>query len=471
MNRIKYFCFIIWLILTGYVYADGANIFEFSDRTDITLENGLRVILIEHHEQPTVSYRLLVNAGVIDNPLGEMGLAEVTGQLLKAGTSSRTQDEVVDTTALIGSTIHISTRSHYTSVGIDVLKRYSDVGLEIFADVILDPVFSQQELNQVRKEYINYTKMELTDNHRIAFNHGNFLLFGPQHRLGWAKTEKSLKGINCKDVKTFYRRFFHPNNSLLLVIGDISQKDMLERIKDKFGQWEEGEAAVRIRTKMDFSKSSSFRVVNKPKMTQSVIHLKQWAIDSVDADYYAYQLMNDILGGGGFSSRLMEAVRAKGGKTYAIGSHYGGNFDYGVLSVTTSTRNEQLLNTYQLILSELKKLIDEGITTEELNKAKAYKTGSIPLQMESPGMIANKILKAIVNGFTMNDLSKEIDFYERVKVEDVNRVIKEYLHPEKMNIVIVGDVKKIKGQLEKMGHYEKVYYKSPLAKEPMPFFF
>ena len=86
-------------------------------------------------------------------------------------------------------------------------------------------------------------------------------------------------------------------------------------------------------------------------------------------------------------------------------------------------------------------------------------------------MIANKILKAIVNGFSMDDLSKEIDFYERVKVEDVNRVIKKYLHPEKMNIVIVGDAKKIKGQLEKMGDYEKVYYKSPLAKEPMLFFF
>ena len=471
MNHIKCIFLVIWLILAGYVYANSADIIEFPDRTDFTLENGLRVILIEHHEQPTISYRFLVKAGVIDNPLGKEGLAEVTGELLWSGTSSRTQDEIVDTIALIGSTINILTRSHYTTVGLDVLKRYSEVGFEIFTDVILDPVFPSRELKRLRKEYINYAKLELTDNHKIAFNHGDFLLFGPQHPLGRVKTEKSLKGLNGKDVRTFYRRFFCPNNSILLVIGDFSQQEMLDRIKNKFGQWEKAEVAERIQTKVDFSKSTSIRAVDKPKMTQAVIHLKQWGIDSGHEDYYAYQLMNYILGGGGFSSRLMEVVRAKGGKTYGIGSRYVGNFDYGVLSITTSTRNEQLLNTYQLIQSELKKLIDEGITAEELSKAKAYKTGSIPLQLEAPGMVADKVLKAIVNGFTIDDLSKEIVYYKRVKIEDVNRVIKEYLHPEKLNIVIVGDVKKVKWQLEKIGHYEEVYYKSSLVKEPFLFFF
>lgn len=471
MNHIKYIFLVIWLILAGYVYADSADIIEFPDRTDITLENGLRVILIEHHEQPTISYRLLVKAGVIDNPLGKEGLAEVTGALLKAGTSSRTQDEIVDATALIGSAINISTRSHYTSVGLDVLKRYSEIGFEIFTDVILDPVFPSREFKRVRKGYINYVKLELTNNNKIAFNHSNFLLFGPKHPLGCVKTEKSLRGLNGKDVRTFYRRFFRPNNSILLVIGDFLQQDMLDRIKNEFGQWEKAGVVERIQTKVDFSKSGSIRVVDKPKMTQAVIHLKQWGINSKHEDYYAYQLMNYILGGGGFSARLMEAVRFKGGKTYGIRSSYVSNFDYGVLSIATSTRNEQFLNTYQLIQSELKKLIDGGITAEELSKAKAYKTGSIPLQLEAPGMIADKVLKAIVNGITIDDLSKEIVYYKRVKVEDVNRVIKEYLHPEKMNIVIVGDVKKLKGQLEKIGHYKKVYYKSPLVKKPFLFFF
>ena len=196
MNRIKYICLVIWPILAGYVYADSANIIEFSDRTDIKLENGLRVILIEHHEQPTISYRLMVNAGVIDTPMAKKGLAEVTGQLLMTGTSLRTQDEIVDTIALIGSNFHISIRSHYTYVGLDVLKRHSDLGLDIFTDVMLNPIFPSQELEQVRKERINYTKMELTNNHGIASKHGNFLLFGPQHPLGIARTEKSLKRIN-----------------------------------------------------------------------------------------------------------------------------------------------------------------------------------------------------------------------------------------------------------------------------------
>lgn len=461
MNNLKCIFFASLLILAGSVYADSSDIIEFPDRGDITLENGLRIILIEHYEQPTISYRFMVKAGMMDNPLGKEGLAEVTSQLLRAGTSSRTQNEIVDTTALISSTINISIRSQYTSVGLDVLKQYAEIGFDIFADVILDSIFPSQELQRVRKEYVNYVKMELTDNHKISYNHGNFLLFGPEHPLGHVRTERSLKSLSDKDVRTFYQTFYRPNNAILLVIGDFSQEDMLAGIKKKFGRWKKAELAERIQTKVDFSKGGSIRAVDKPNMTQAVIHLKQWGIDSGHKDYYAYQLMNYILGGGGFSSRLFEAVRAEGGKTYGIRSSYSGNPDYGVFSITTSTRNEQLLNTYRLIQSELKKLIDEGITAEELKKAKAYKAGSIPLQLEAPGMIANKVLKAIANGFTIDDLSKEIVYYKRVSLEDVNRVIKEYLKPGKLNVVIVGDVKKIKGQLENIGHYKKVYYKKP----------
>lgn len=462
MKNIKYACLVLSLVIAGYVYADPENTVDFSDRTDVTLENGLRVILLEHHEQPTISFRLVVNAGSIDDPLNKRGLAGLTGQLLRTGTSSRTQEQIIENIALIGSTIAVSTKSHYTSVSLDILKRYSDIGFDVFTDIILDPVFPPEEIKHIRKEHINYTKVLFTDNHRIAVNHGNFLLFGSEHPVGRIITEKSLKSINRKNIIEFYQNFFHPNNSILLVVGDFAQEDMLKKVKDKFSKWQKSDLAKRIETKKDFSKSGNFTVVDKPKMTQALIHLNQWAIESHRDDYFAYQLMNYILGGGGFSSRLMDAVRAKGGKTYAIWSRYNAHPDYGVLSLTTSTRNDQLENTHELIRSVLKKLVDEGITPEELSRAKAYKTGAIPLNMESPSMIANKMINAISKGYTIDDLSKEIDYYNRVTVEDVNRTVREYLLPEKMNIVIVADEKKIREQLKKIGNYEKVYYKKPL---------
>lgn len=451
-------------MITGNVYASPADTIDFSDRTDVTLQNSLRVILLQHNEQPTISYILAVNTGSIDDPLNKRGLAELTGQLLKTGTSSRSQQQIVENIALIGNTIGVSIKSHYTSVGLDVLKRYSGIGFEIFSDIILDPVFSPEEIKHTKKEYINYAKMQFTNNHGIAANHGNYLLFGSEHPFGRMKTEKSIKSITRKDIKEFYQNFYHPNNSMLVVVGDFEPQDMLKTIKAKFANWQTADIAKRIETKMDFSKTGDFRVVDKPKMTQALIHLNQWAIESPREDYFAYQLMNDILGGGGFSSKLMDAVRAKSGKTYAIWSRYGANPDYGVLSITTSTRNDQLENTHELIRSVLKKLADEGITSEELSRAKAYKTGAIPLNMESPAMIAKKIIEAIVKGYTVEDLPKEIDYYNRVTIEDVNHVIREYLHPEKMNVVIVGDVRSIKRQLEKIGYYQKVHYKSNLAK-------
>ena len=459
------------MIVTGYCHADSAKLIKYPDIRDVTLKNGLRVILIEHNEQPTISWQLFVKAGEIDDPLSKQGLAEVTADLLREGTLSRTSDEIADDIAQLGARLNIAALPLHTSVQFDVLKHYSEKGFDIFADIILDPAFPSKEYKRVKKDLINSVKLDLTDNYRIAFNHGRFLLFGPEHPLGRVKTEKSLNKLSLKDVRLFYDEYFRPNNSILLVIGDFSKEEMLPLIKEKFGNWRKTKIGRRVHTNMDFQKKGVFRVVDKPEMTQAVIHLRQWAIHSGDPDYYEYKLMNYVLGSSGFSSRLTKAVRAEGGKTYAIWSSYINNFDFGVLAITTSTRNDEVFNTYELIRSELKKFIDEGISQDELDKAKTYMTGAIPLQLESPGMIANKILTGIMNGLSIDDLSKEVINYNSVTVEDVNRVIRKYLLPESLNIVIVGDVDELGPQLQKIDPYEKVDYKAQMVKKPFLFFF
>lgn len=467
MNYVKYNLLLLLLFVAGPARAASVGqLINYPVIKDVTLENGLRVMLIEHHEQPTVSYRILVRAGRIDNPLTKEGLADVTTRLLREGTRSMTSDDIADKIAEIGGDFTISSRANYTIFGMDVLSQYSDLAFAIFTDIILNPSFSSKGLQRVKKELIAHVKLELTNNYKIAFRHGGFLLFGSQHPLGHTKTEKSLNRIRTADVKDFYQKNFRPNNSILLVVGDFSADKMLAEITERLSSWPSAEIVGQIQIQPDFTKKGRIRVVNKPDMTQAVIHLNQWAPLSSSPDYYEYLLMNDIMGGGGFTSRLMQALRTKGGKTYGIGSYCSINLNYGVLGITTSTRNQEIFNTYQLIQSELKKLIDEGVTEEETIKTKAYMTGTIPLQLEAPGSMAEKILKAIMNGFTVDDLSKEIIYYNRVTAGDINRVIKKYLHPESFNVVIVGDIKKIKGQLEKIGPYEQVYYKHPLTKEP-----
>ncbi len=465
MDYIKYGFLVVSLLVAGYAGAESAKeLINYPPVNDITLANGLRLMLIEHHEQPTVSYRVVVKSGRIDGPLGKEGLADLTARLLQEGTLSKTSDQIADKIAEIGGKLNISSQSNYTTFGLDVLSQYSSAGFDILADIILNPAFPSQGIKRVKKELVSDVDLELTDNYKIASNHSRLLLFGAEHPLGRANTKKSLEGINLSDIRDFYQMYFCPNNSMVLVIGDFSKERMLAQVTEKFGSWKQAKVKQRVQTRPDFAKKGKFRVVDKPDMTQAVIYLNQWAISSRSKDYYEYLLANYVLGGSGSSSRLVKAVRAEGGKTYGIGSRYDMNFDYGILGISTSTRNQEMLNTYQLIQTELKKLVDKGITEEELVKAKTYMAGAIPMQLETPASVADKILKAVMRGFTIDDLSKEVIYYNNVTADNVNHVIKEYIKPENLNVVIVGDVRKIEKQLTQIGVYEKVYYKDPLVK-------
>lgn len=464
MNYIKYGFLAVLLFVAGYVSAEPVKkLINYPPINDVTLPNGLRVMLMGHHEQPTVSYRILVKTGKIDEPLGKEGLADLTAQLLQEGTLSKTSSQIADQIAEIGSELNISSQANYTIFGLNVLSQYSLVGFDILADVMLNPAFPSQEIKRVKRELISAVDLELTDKSKIASNHGQLLLFGSEHPLGCVNTKKSLEIISPKDIRDFYQKYFCPNKSILLVIGDFSKEKMLAQITEKFGSWKQVEVGQRVQTKPDFTKKGRFRVVDKPGMTQAMIYLNQWAVNGTSSDYYEYLLANYILGGSGFSSRLTNAVRAKGGKTYDIKSSCDINLDYGIFKITTLTRNQEMFNTYQLIQTELKKLVDKGVTDEELLKAKAYMAGSIPLQLETPASIADKIIKSIMKGFTIDDLLKEVINYNNVTVDGISHVIKEYMHPEKLNIVIVGDVGKIEQQLTQIGDYEKVYYKNPLV--------
>lgn len=427
---------------------------------DITLPNGLRVMLIENNEQPAVCFRVLVKTGKIDNVAGKYGLAELAAQMMQEGTKSRTSDQIAEQIAVIGADLDISSQAECTIFKFNVLSQFAETGFDILADIMLNPSFPLQEFKRVQKEFMTAADLELTDNYRIASDYGRFLLFGADNPLGHANTRKSLKAISLKDMQGFYQKNYHPGNCILLVIGDFSQEQMLERIKEKFGLWKSASAEQKLQTRPDFDKKGKIIVVDKPAMTQAIIYLNQWAPDSRSSDYYEFLTANYVLGGSDFSSRLMNAVRAKGGKTYYIGSRCDINLDYGVFSIMTSTRNQELFDTYQLIQTELKKFINDGIDANELIAAKSYTTGAIPMQLESADAIANKILNSLMKGFTVDDLSHEVINYNNVSLDSLDSVIREYIKPQNMNVVIVGDIRKIKEQLTKIGNYEKVYYKN-----------
>jgi predicted Zn-dependent peptidase len=427
---------------------------------DVTLSNGLRVFLIEHHEQKTISYRMLVNAAKADEPRGKEGIANFTSRALQEGTNTKTSEQITDKIAGIGSELSISPMPSYVIFGMDVIKEHGQEGIDLFSDIILNPSFSSEGMKRVKKEMLNSVYLDQTDNETIAFNYGRALLFGCLNPLGKTNSKKSINSISAKDVRKFYESHYYPANSILLVIGDFSNDEMLKQLKNKFEGWKETKQVTRMETKPDYARPGRKLIVDKPRMTQAVVYMNQWALTSKDRNYYEYQLANYIMGGGDFSSRLMNAVRAQGGKTYHIGSQTSIHKNYGVMSIMTSTRNDELYNVYKLINSEIEKLDQNGISEEELQKAKDYVTGAIPLELESPGQIANKIFNAVMQGFTIDDLQNEVINYNKVTVGGVNGVIKKYMKIRNLNVVVVCDSKKVKQQLQQIGDYDLVSYKN-----------
>jgi zinc protease len=439
-----------------------AGLIVTPDVMDRTLDNGLRVMLVEHHEQPTTSFHVLVKAGKIDDPLGQAGLAGLTALLLREGTTSRSSDKITAQLAQMGAQFSSDTRDRYTTLKIAVLNQYAQPGLALFSDMLLNPSLPGRALKRIRKDAINMLSFEQSYGQFIAAKHLKHILFGPSHPLGRPSTKTSLKKSSTKDLQAFYQKHICPNNAVLLVIGDFVSEHMMGQIQDHFGSWKRGDLGANVPAPSTFTRKGKIRVVHKPDATQAFIHLNHWALPWDHPDFYTYRLMNYVLGGGGFSSHLMQSVRSRGGKTYDIRSSYAPNADYGTITIQTATRNQAFLSTYQLILSVLSDCVEQGINAAELNRAKAYYTGAIPLQWETPDAIARKILLATLNGFSMNDLSQEVMRINRVQLSDVNRVVKTYLNPESFNVGIVGDSKELAEQLKQIGPFEKRHYKARL---------
>jgi zinc protease len=188
----------------------------------------------------------------------------------------------------------------------------------------------------------------------------------------------------------------------------------------------------------------------------------QWGIPRTHDDRYAVKLANYIFGGGAFSSRLMEVVRGEGGKTYGVRSWASSRMDYGAFGISTSTRNPEVYNTYTLIMSELNRLREEGVTAEELRKAKSFYTGSQPLSLESPGAIAGSVLSALYYGFTIEDLETSLVKLNAVTLDEVNAAIKNHYDEENRVLIIVGKGEEIKDLIRPIGSFDEAFYKDDI---------
>jgi len=423
--------------------------------TEKVLPNGLKIIAVEKHELPVMSLKMMVKAGSSQDPLGKAGLAGMTAGLLTKGTISRSATDIAEEIDFIGANLNSNTDWDASYVSYSGLKKHFDKGLEVFSDVILNPVFQLSEIDRLRKQKISSYINSKDDPESLVNEHFNRLLYG-NHPFGFNAdgTDQSLPKINRQDIIDYYQNYFAPNNSVLVVSGDIVPEEMFGILEGKFGKWRQKYVNFPEISQPEVVKGYKILLVNRPEAVQTQIAMGHFGIDRANPDYFNISLMNYILGGGGFASRLMKKVRSEMGLTYGIDSNFSSRKMTGPFSITTFTKNESVAAAIKEIFNQVRLVEKENVKAEELADAKSYLSGSYPMRFETPNQIASQLLYVELYNLGADYIASYRDKVQAVTIEQVKTAADKYLDPDNMVIVAVGKKDEIIDQMKTFGEVE-----------------
>ncbi len=419
-----------------------------------TLDNGLRVIMVEHHELPIVAIELLIKAGSVHESRKKPGLAHIVTQLLREGTRSKDSLAISESIDFIGGTLSVDCEYDSSSVTTTALVKHFETILDLLSEVARFPTFKAKEIELHRDKAITAIIREKDNKASIAGRHFSEMLYGKHpYANPPIGTTEGLKAISRDEIIQFHKTHYLPNNSILTVVGDIDYEKTLAGIKETFGDWKRGEVPKLTLPSVPKIDGYKIRIVNKPDLTQTEIRLGHMGIARDDPDYFALMLLNHIFGRGP-ASRLYTKVRSEKGLTYGANSGFAARKLRGPFYVRTYSKNETAIETLVLVLDELKKLKSGGVTKEELDSAKSFYVGHYPLSMETASQIASKIIVQEFYGLPEDYIDKYLDNVKAVSMEDVDGAIKRVLDPGNMVITLVSKSEDIMEEATALGDVE-----------------
>jgi zinc protease len=414
------------------------------------LPNGLRVIAVSHHEQPVVSMRLLVGAGSSLDPKGKTGLAHVTASLLDQGTTTASASELNDAIDFIGGEMGAGAGTDLSYVSTLVMKDSFDRGMQLLSDMARHPAFAQEEIARQRQQLLSSLQVSFEDPDFIANAVFDRLVYGfHPYGLPQTGTPETLGSITRDDLVAFHTKYFVPNNAILAIVGDITPDEAFAGVRRVFADWQRRDLAAPAYTEPP-GPTRRIVVVNKPDAVQTEVRVGNIGIARNHPDYMAVNLAIRILGGEG-SNRLHQVLRTARGLTYGAQANFDTFKDSGDFEAETNTRTAATGEVLRLIVDEFWRLQRERVGQRELDDAKAYLTGSFPLTIETPNAIALQILNTMFYGLPIDQLQTFRERVNAVTVDDIQRVAKVYLKPDRLSVVLVGNAAQFTSQLQGVG--------------------
>lgn len=418
----------------------------------LKLSNGLGVWIVEHHEVPLAQVNLIVRSGSAADPIGKYGVGSLTAAMLDEGAGSRSALDLADGLEFLGANLSTTSSFDYSAIRLSVpVSKLADA-LPIMADVSLRPTFPANELDRLRKERLT-ALLQAKDNPAaligLAFNR---VVFGPTHRYGTPANGQptTIEAFTVADLQAFYRAHYRPDNSTLLVVGDVAASSVMPMLEKAFGGWKaEGiapmVAAVPVAPQLT---SRQVYIVDKPDAPQSQVRIGWVGVSRSTADYAGLEVLNTILGGS-FTSRLNQNLREEHGYSYGASSAFDMRLSAGPFLAAAGVQSDKTGPSVQEFFNELDNIL-KPVPSEELTKARNYVALGFPGEFETTGDLARKLEDLVVYNLPEDTYAKFVGAVTGVTAADLQRLAARYIQPDKMAVVVVGDRKSIEGPIRQL---------------------
>jgi zinc protease len=406
------------------------------------LNNGLVLLTSEQRALPMVSIELLIDAGSRNEPASQAGLANLTAQLLTHGTQKRSATQISETLDFMGASLSTGAGEDVATVSMTILKKDLAEGLNLLAEILTQSNFPQPEIDRQKQAVIASIRAREEDPGAVAGTTFAAALF-PKSPYGRPVegTEASVKALQQKSLQEFFSRNYRPNRTIIAVVGDVAEPEIVQALNKAMKGWAKGTAGTKPPGPGEIGKAQIVQV-NKD-LTQANLVLGHNGVVRSNPDYYAIQVMNYILGGGGFSSRAMDSIRNERGLAYSVYSYFGAEKSHGAFQFVMQTKNETALEAIQIAKEEMRRMREQPVSDQELNDAKDYLIGSFPLRFDTNRKVASFLTQVEYYELGLDYPERYADLIRKVTREDVLRVAKQYLHPEDLITVVVANRKKI----------------------------
>lgn len=403
------------------------------------LSNGAVLLVSEAHQLPMVTLSIAFDAGARRDPKGKEGLAELTARCLSQGTRQLTAPEFDQKVDFMGSSVGINAGRDYATAGMTTLKKYQAETLKLLAGILLEPGLRNADIERKRAEQIAGIKAAEEQpgyTAEVAFTRQIFGDSPYGHPdAGYAE---SVGKLTNDDVRNFYRDHYKLGGAVIAVVGDLNP-DEIKASLEKLLTGLPGTVAPQTEPTMPKIPAGVHLHLIDRNVAQANLVIGFGGVARSNPDYYRLQVMNYILGGGGFSSRLMRVVRSKGGLAYSISSGFEPGKYPGSFAIVLQTKNQSASKAIDLILQQLREIQEKPVTDAELDGAKRFLIGSFPLKIDHQSAIAGFIQQLELYGLGLDYADRYPKLIGAVTRDDVLKVAREYLHPDAVTLVAVAN--------------------------------